>query len=98
MAGGGDEDRERREAGRAARMSAWLEANALLVRGASFAAVFSVMAIAEALVEARPRRVARRTRWLHNLALTLVNTTVLRLLFPAGAVAAALWSADRGVG
>lgn len=79
-------------------MSGWIEANPMLLRGGAVLAVFAVMAIAEAAVEARPRRVARRSRWLHNVALTLLNTAVLRLLFPAGAVAAAAWSADRGFG
>ncbi|HEX6178806.1 MAG TPA: sterol desaturase family protein, partial [Thermoanaerobaculia bacterium] len=54
--------------------------------------------VAEAFVEARPRRVARKKRWLHNLALTALNTAVLRIIFPVGAVAAASWAANRGFG
>jgi sterol desaturase/sphingolipid hydroxylase (fatty acid hydroxylase superfamily) len=42
--------------------------------------------------------VARRSRWLHNLGLMLLNTAVLRLLFPIGAVAAALWTTKHGFG
>lgn len=76
----------------------WIERNAELLRGASFIAVFATMAIAEALLEARPRRVARRSRWIHNLGLMLLNTAVLRLLFPIGAVGAALWTTKHGFG
>jgi len=76
MAGGGDEDGDWGEAGRAADMTTWIEAHALWLRGESFLAVFVVMAIAEAVVEARPRRVARRTRWPHNLALMILNTAL----------------------
>lgn len=79
-------------------MSGWIENNAVLLRGASFVAVFATMAIAEALLEARPRRVARRNRWIDNLGLMLLNTAVLRFLFPIGAVGAALWSAEHGFG
>lgn len=79
-------------------MNGWIESNAVMLRGVSFVAVFAVMAIAEVLLEARPRRVARRSRWMHNLGLLLLNTAVLRLLFPIGAVAAALWSAKYGFG
>lgn len=79
-------------------MSGWIESNAVMLRGVSFVAVFATMAIAEALLEARPRRVARRSRWIHNLGLMLLNTAVLRLLFPIGAVGAALWAAERGLG
>ena len=76
----------------------WIESNAVMVRGVSFVAVFVAMAIAEALLEARPRRVARRSRWIHNLGLMLLNTAVLRLLFPIGAVGAALLAAKHGFG
>jgi sterol desaturase/sphingolipid hydroxylase (fatty acid hydroxylase superfamily) len=79
-------------------MSGWIEANALVLRSVSFAGIFAIMAIAEAMLEARPRRVARRRRWLHNLGLMLLNTAVLRLLFPIGAAGAALWSAKHGFG
>jgi sterol desaturase/sphingolipid hydroxylase (fatty acid hydroxylase superfamily) len=79
-------------------MSGWIESHADLLRGLSFVAVFGAMALAEALLEARPRRVARRPRWIHNLGLMLLNTALLRLLFPIGAVGAALWAAKQGVG
>lgn len=79
-------------------MSAWVAAHEAVIRGSSFVAVFLAMALAEALLEARPLRVARRTRWLHNLGLTLMNTVLLRIVFPVGAVAAALWSARTGFG
>lgn len=79
-------------------MSGWIEAHAVALRGVSFVGVFAIMAAAEAVLEARPRRVARRSRWLHNLSLMLLNTAVLRLLFPIGAAGAALWSAKHGFG
>lgn len=79
-------------------MSAWLVAHEAAFRGAAFASVFLAMAMAEVFLEVRPLRVARRRRWLHNLGLTLVNTAVLRVVFPIGAVSAALWADRYGVG
>jgi sterol desaturase/sphingolipid hydroxylase (fatty acid hydroxylase superfamily) len=79
-------------------MNNWIDAHAVLIRLVSVVTAFVAMAIAEVLLEARPQRVARRTRWLHNLGLTLLNTVVLRILFPVGAVSAALWSANDGFG
>lgn len=79
-------------------MTAWVVTHEAVFRGIAFASVFLAMAIAEVFVEERPRRVARRTRWLHNLGLTLINTAVLRVVFPIGAVSAALWSSGRGFG
>lgn len=79
-------------------MTSWVVTHEAALRAIAFASVFLAMALAEVFVEERPRRVARRTRWLHNLSLTLINTVALRVLFPLGAVAAALWSARRGSG
>ncbi|HEX2832619.1 MAG TPA: sterol desaturase family protein [Thermoanaerobaculia bacterium] len=79
-------------------MNGWLEGDAAMLRAGSCVAVFVVMAVAETVFEERPRRVARRSRWVSNLGLTLLNTAVLRLLFPIGAVSAALWSATNGAG
>lgn len=79
-------------------MSTWIVTHEALLRGIAFGAVFLIVAIAETMTEARPLRVARRSRWLHNLSLTLLNTIVLRLVFPAGAVAAAIWSTEHRFG
>lgn len=79
-------------------MSVWIVTHEALLRGIAFGAVFLAVAIAETMTEARARRVARRSRWLHNLGLTLLSTIVLRLVFPAGAVAAAIWSTEHRFG
>lgn len=79
-------------------MSGWIIAHEALLRGSAFAAVFVLVAIAETIVEARPLRVARRARWTQNLTLTLLNSITLRLLFPLGATAAAIWSDGRAIG
>lgn len=79
-------------------MTGWVVTHETALRGIAFASVFLAMAVAEVFAEERPRRVARRTRWLHNLGLTLINTVVLRFLLPLGALSAALWSARRGFG
>ncbi len=79
-------------------MTEWIVAHEAVLRGSAFAGMFALMAIAETIIEARPLRVVRQRRWPHNLALTVLNTVVLRLLFPAGATTAALWSAAHGTG
>jgi sterol desaturase/sphingolipid hydroxylase (fatty acid hydroxylase superfamily) len=79
-------------------MTDWIVTHDGILRASAFLTVFAAMAIAETIAEARPLRVARRQRWMHNLTLTAMNTVVLRLLFPAGAAAAAVWSAAHGTG
>ncbi len=66
------------------------------IRLAAFAAIFALTAAWE---WARPRRAARRgLRWATNLGLVALDSLVVRLLFPAAAVGAALDAAAEGWG
>ncbi|WP_340109287.1 sterol desaturase family protein [Pikeienuella sp. HZG-20] len=61
-----------------------------------FIAVFAAMALWEWRAPLRPT--ARGRRWVGNLGLTALNTVVVRLLFPAAAVGAALDASAKGWG
>ena len=68
------------------------------LRLGAFIAVFSAMALWETLAPRRGLRMPKRARWTANLALAVLSTLLLRLLFPAAAVGAAAVVADRGWG
>ena len=51
-----------------------------------FGAIFCTVMIWEMIAPRRPRIVARSVRWVSNLGLLVLNSVVLRLLFPAAAV------------
>lgn len=57
--------------------------------------IFGVMALWETVRGCRPLQLARGRRWLANLGLALLNTAILRLLFPTAAVGAALLAEER---
>lgn len=76
----------------------FLESHEALIRFCIFALVLGVMAAAEALAPARPRNFPRTKRWPLNLAITIVNSALLRFAFPLLAVGAALWAEARGFG
>ncbi len=78
-------------------MSAALTSEAALRLGA-FIAVFAGMALWETRAPRRGLRLPKRARWTANLGLVVLNTIILRLLFPAAAVGAATLAADRGWG
>ena len=59
-----------------------------------FAAIFVVMMIWEVLAPMRPLTLSRRQRWTNNIGLLIVNSIVLRLLFPAAAVGVAYSAAN----
>ena len=76
----------------------WALAHEPAVRLGAFFGVFALMAVWEAAAPRRTRLLPRRVRWLHNLALVVLNSLILRLLFPLAAVGFALHAAERGWG
>jgi len=79
-------------------MAEWLAQHELGIRLVAFGTVFALMAAWE--VRAPRRRLARSKpqRWGNNLALVALNSIVARLVFPAGAVGAALFAEQQGWG
>lgn len=75
----------------------WLPAEPL-IRLAGFASVFAAMALWELAAPKRPQRLGRRQRWPGNLGIVVLNTLVLRVLFPTAAVGAALHAEQAGWG
>lgn len=59
-----------------------------------FLGVFALMALWEAYAPRRARTYGRGSRWVTNLGLVVLDTIVVRLLFPAAAVGAAI---DAGI-
>jgi sterol desaturase/sphingolipid hydroxylase (fatty acid hydroxylase superfamily) len=69
-----------------------------LIRLGAFAGVLALMALWELLAPRRPQAIGRKTRWPSNLGVVVVNTLVLRFLFPTAAVGMALLGESRGWG
>lgn len=68
------------------------------LRLGAFIGVFVLVALAERLRPRRPPTTSRPARWLANLALTVLNPFVLRLLFPLLAVDLAVRAQQQGWG
>jgi sterol desaturase/sphingolipid hydroxylase (fatty acid hydroxylase superfamily) len=79
-------------------MEAFVLAHEPALRLSAFAAVLAVMALWEVLAPRRSRTLARRRRWPANLSIVVLNTLVVRLLFPTAAVGVALVVESRGWG
>ncbi|WP_107988989.1 sterol desaturase family protein [Breoghania corrubedonensis] len=56
------------------------------------------MALFEVLAPRRPLRYGRGRRWVTNLAIVVIDSAILRVVFPMAAVGAALWAQTRGYG
>jgi sterol desaturase/sphingolipid hydroxylase (fatty acid hydroxylase superfamily) len=72
--------------------------NEPFVRLMAFGSVLTAMAVWELAAPRRKQELRRRTRWPGNLAIVVLDTLLVRLLFPVGAVAAAIAAEARGWG
>ncbi len=79
-------------------ISEFVLANEAAIRLGSFAGVFVAMMLWELLAPRRPLTLSRGRRWPNNIGLLVLNTLVLRLLFPAAAVGLALTASIDGYG
>ncbi|MDF2231344.1 sterol desaturase family protein [Albimonas sp. CAU 1670] len=70
----------------------------VLVRLGLFLGIFLVMAGWEAFAAARPGALPKARRWVTNWAVAILDMLVIRLLFPAAAVGAAVDASAQGWG
>lgn len=76
-------------------MSATIIEYEAAIRITSFLAVLIIMACLEVLRPRRTLAVSKAKRWISNLGIVVLNTIVIRLLFPITALGVALIAADR---
>jgi sterol desaturase/sphingolipid hydroxylase (fatty acid hydroxylase superfamily) len=79
-------------------MSDFIIDHELPIRLTAFFAVFSIMALWEIASPCRKLRFTRSQRWVGNITIVILNTLVLRLLFPAAAVGMAAFTTQAGWG
>ena len=79
-------------------MANFLVAHEILIRGGSFLAIFVFMAAWEILAPRRSLTASKPVRWANNLGLVVLNTIIVRVLFPAAAVGMAIFASDHGWG
>ncbi len=68
------------------------------IRLTVFLTVLTAMALWELSAPRRRLDIPRVIRWSNNIALVLLDTVLVRLLFPVLAVGAAVWAGQRGTG
>ena len=75
-----------------------LQTHETAIRLTVFFAVFAAMAVWELLAPRRALTVSKAQRWTNNMGLVLLNTLLLRLLFPTAAVGMAVFAEHNGWG
>lgn len=76
----------------------WIMTHEPGIRLGFFFGVFALVALWETRAPRRRLTVPKAVRWANNLGLVVLNTLVLRLLFPAAAVGMAAFAVDQGWG
>jgi sterol desaturase/sphingolipid hydroxylase (fatty acid hydroxylase superfamily) len=79
-------------------MNMFIIDNEVLIRFAFFLGVFALMSTWELFAPRRTLKESKSTRWFNNLAVTTLNSFLVRLIFPAAAVGAALISSKQNWG
>jgi sterol desaturase/sphingolipid hydroxylase (fatty acid hydroxylase superfamily) len=70
----------------------FLLAHEPVIRLGAFAGIFAVMALWEVLAPRRRQVVGRRRRWPANLGIVVLDSVLVRLMFPTAAVGVALYA------
>ncbi len=73
----------------------WIVSYEAVIRLSVFAGIFGLMATWEVVGARRELTAAKSRRWFGNLALVVVDTVIVRLLFPTAANVMALASSCR---
>jgi sterol desaturase/sphingolipid hydroxylase (fatty acid hydroxylase superfamily) len=68
------------------------------VRLGIFLGIFTIIAAWELATPRRTLRVRKALRWTHNLALTVLNTVLVRAALPVAAIGVAAFATERGIG
>jgi len=79
-------------------MTAYVTEHEAMIRMAFFVGILLVLAGVELLAPRRALTTSKGKRWFRNLGIVFVNSFVLRLLAPAGAVGISVWVGMQGWG
>jgi len=79
-------------------MTEFVVENEWLIRLAFFSGIFLIIGFVELLVPRRSLTTSKKSRWFTNIGIVLINTVLLRILLPAGAVGISIWIGHLGWG
>jgi sterol desaturase/sphingolipid hydroxylase (fatty acid hydroxylase superfamily) len=79
-------------------MNMFIIDNEVFIRLGFFCGIFAFMASWEIIAPRRALSNPRGTRWFHNLALTFLNSLIVRLLFPVTSIGFALYCREHNWG
>lgn len=79
-------------------ISEFIVSHEATIRMTFFVGIFVIVALIELAVPRRPLTTSKAGRWFANIGIVIINTVVLRVLVPAGAVGISVWIGRQGWG
>ncbi|MFO7600029.1 MAG: sterol desaturase family protein [Candidatus Desulfacyla sp.] len=79
-------------------MTEFVTTHEATIRMAFFVGIFLAVALVELIIPRRALTTSKASRWVGNIGIVFINTFVLRLLVPAGAVGVSVWIGHQGWG
>ena len=79
-------------------MTDFVTAHEAAIRMSFFVGIFLAVALVELIVPRRPLTTSKKSRWFGNIGIVFIDTFMLRLLAPAGAVGVSVWIGHQGWG
>jgi len=68
------------------------------IRLGFFVGIFLAVALVEVVDPRRPLTTSKASRWFSNISIVVMNTVLLRVIFPIGAIGTAVWVERQGWG
>jgi len=79
-------------------ISEFIVSHEATIRMTFFVGIFVIVALIELAVPRRPLTTSKAGRWFANIGIVIINTVVLRVLVPAGALGISVWIGRQGWG
>jgi len=77
-------------------ISEFIVSHGATIRMTFFVGIFVIVALIEPAAPRRPLITFKAGRWFANIGIVIINTVLLRLLVPAGAVGISVWIGRQG--
>jgi sterol desaturase/sphingolipid hydroxylase (fatty acid hydroxylase superfamily) len=79
-------------------MTEFVTGHEVMIRMFFFVGIFLAVALAEFIAPRRSLTTSKASRWVGNIGIVCINSVLLRILFPAGAVGVSIWIGHQGWG
>ena len=79
-------------------MNDFIVTNEAIIRLSAFLGIITIMAIWETIQPIMRLSISKKQRWMNNFGIVVLNSVIIRILFPTAAVGAAIFATEHSWG